>query len=89
MRTDDGKRPYVLVLVIAAVTVVLVAVLAAWTAWLGGGAWPPVLAPFAAVLAAPLAVLAWLLAAEGSGDWSQLPSGTEDQVAPHVGRAAA
>jgi uncharacterized membrane protein len=89
MRTDDGKRPYVLVLVIAAAVVVLVAGLAACTAWLGGGAWPLVLAPFAAVLAVPLTVLAWLLAAEDGGDWSQLPSGTEDQVIPHVGRAAA
>lgn len=90
MRTDDGKRPYVLVLVIAAVAVVLVAVLAAWTAWLGGGtAWPLVLAPFAVVLAVPLTVLAWLLAAEDGDDWSQLPSGTDDRVIPHVGRTAA
>jgi hypothetical protein len=55
MRTDDGKRPSVLVLVIAAaVAVVLVAAVTAWTAWLGGAAaWPLVLAPLAVVLAVP------------------------------------
>ena len=90
MRTDDGKRPYVLVLVIAAAAVVLVAALAAWTGRLGGGtAWPLVLAPFAVVLAAPLAVLVWLLAAEDGDDRSQLPSATDDQVTFHPTRTAA
>ncbi len=47
------------------------------------------LAPFAAVLAVPLTVLAWLLAAGDGDDWSQLPSGTDDRVIPHVGRTVA
>jgi hypothetical protein len=90
MPIDDDKRLSEVLLVGAALAVVLVAALAAWTAWLGGGAaWPLVLAPFAVVLAVPLTVLAWLLAAEDGGDWSQLPSGTDDRVIPHVGRAAA
>jgi hypothetical protein len=90
MPIDDDKRLSEVLLVGAALAVVLVAVLAAWTAWLGGGAaWPLVLAPFAVVLAVPLALLAWLWATEDGDEWSRLPSGADDQVAPHTTRTAA
>jgi putative ABC transport system permease protein len=64
----------------AAVAVGLLAALTAWAAQLGGGAWLPVLMPFALVLTVPVTALAWLHRGENadgrfpaSGDPDQRP----------------
>jgi uncharacterized membrane protein YfcA len=53
MPGNDDKRLSAALLAGAVLAVALVAALTAWTAQLGGGAWLPVLAPFALVLAVP------------------------------------
>jgi putative ABC transport system permease protein len=72
--THRSKQLYTVLLGSAAVAVALTAALTAWAAQLGGGAWPAVLAPFALVLAAPLAAVVWLHGAEHAGEPAQPPS---------------
>jgi len=72
---NHGKRVDAVLLGGAAVAVALVAALTAWAAQLGGGAWLPVLAPFALVLTIPLAALAWLHSGENIDEQAQAPSG--------------
>jgi putative ABC transport system permease protein len=71
----------------AAVAVGLLAALTAWAAQLGGGAWLPVLVPFALVLTVPLAALTWLHRGEttaeriqASGDPDQRPGSLVDRA---------
>jgi putative ABC transport system permease protein len=71
----------------AAVAVGLLAALTARAAQLGGGAWLPVLAPFALALAVPLTALAWLHRGENtdervqaSGDPDQRPGSLVDRA---------
>lgn len=78
-----GKRVYAALLGGAAVAVALVAALTAWAAQLGSGAWLPVLAPFALVLAVPLATLAWLHSAD-TGEGFQAPSGPDHEPASRL-----
>jgi hypothetical protein len=63
---NDGNRLYAALLLGAGLAVILVAALTAWAAHLGGAAWPPVLVPFAAVLAVPMTALAWPRHADGN-----------------------
>ncbi|HET7516963.1 MAG TPA: ABC transporter permease [Actinomycetes bacterium] len=71
----------------SAVAVGLLAALTARAAQLGGGAWLPVLAPFALVVTVPLAALAWLHHGENtdervqaSGDPDQRPGSLVDRA---------
>jgi hypothetical protein len=67
-----------------------VAALTAWAAQLGGGAWLPMLAPFALVLAVPLAALAWLHRAGTDTDQLvQTPSGPDHEPASRLDRKLA
>jgi fatty acid desaturase len=68
MSRIDDKRLCAALLVAATLAVTLIAGLTAWAAWLGGGAWLRVLAPFALVLLAPVAMLLWLLNADTDAD---------------------
>jgi hypothetical protein len=56
MSGTHDQRVDAALLVGAAVTVALIAALAAWATQLGGGAWPPVLVPFAVALLVPVAL---------------------------------
>jgi putative ABC transport system permease protein len=81
---------YAALLVGAAVAVALVAALAAWATQLGGGAWPPVLIPFAVAFLVPLAALVWLLTAEDADEPSQAPGRPGQRPIPllhRVGRS--
>ncbi len=84
--TNHSKQMYTMLLGSAAVAVVLVAALTAWAAQLGGGAWLPVLAPFALVLAVPFAALAWLYRAEDASEPAQASSSPGKQSSPLWGR---
>jgi hypothetical protein len=79
-RSGNNRRLYGALLGGAAVAVALVAALTAWAAQLGGGAWLPVLAPFALVLTVPLAALARLPRGESTDERFQA-SGDPDQRA--------
>jgi len=85
MPGNDDKRLYAALLVGAGLAVALVAALTAWAAQLGGGAWLPALAPFALVLAVPLATLAWLHSAD-TGERFQAPSGPDHEPASRLDR---
>jgi putative ABC transport system permease protein len=83
---NRGKRVYAALLGGAAVAVALVAALTVWAARLGGGAWLPVLAPFALVLTVPLAALAWLHNGERTDELFQVPGGPQQRANPLSGR---
>ena len=85
MPADHGRRVYAALLGGAAVAVALVAALTAWAAQLGG-AWLPVLAPFALVLTVPLAALAWLHSGERTDELFQVPGGPDQRANPLSGR---
>jgi hypothetical protein len=96
---NDGNRLYAALLLGAGLAVTLVAALTAWAAHLGGAAWPPVLVPFAAVLAVPMTALAWPRHADGNdrtndaeasvgGGNEPVPHPAKDRVAPTTGTAA-
>ena len=61
---NHGRRVYAALLGGAAVSVALVAAVAAWAVRLGGGAWPWALLPFAVVWLVPVGALVWLRNAE-------------------------
>ncbi len=87
MPADHGRHVYAALLVGAAVAVALVAALAAWAAQLGGGAWPPVLIPFALAFLVPVAALAWLRTAEDADQLAQAPGGPGQRPIPLLDRA--
>jgi hypothetical protein len=68
MLHNHGTRLYTALLIGAALAVTLVAALTAWAAHLGDAAWLAVLVPFAVVLAAPMAALAWLRRTDGTDE---------------------
>jgi hypothetical protein len=70
----NDKHLYAALLVGAALAVSLVAALTAWAAQLGGGAWLPVLAPFAVVLLVPVAALARLRNAATDAEPPEAPA---------------
>jgi putative ABC transport system permease protein len=72
---DHDRRVYAVLLGGAAVAIALVAALTAWAARLGGGAWLPVLFPFAVVVLMPAAGLVWLRTAEDADEQAQAPRG--------------
>src|SRR5262245_30426983 len=74
MSANHDKRLYAALLVGAALAVALVAALTAWAAQLGGGAWLPVLAPFAVVLLVPVAALARLRSADTDAEPPEAPA---------------
>jgi putative ABC transport system permease protein len=82
-----GKRVDAGLLGGAAVAVAVVAALTAWAARLGGGAWLPVLGPFALVLATPLAALAWLHSGEHTDELVQVSGGPDQRPGSLVDRA--
>ena len=65
---SNDQRLCAVLLVAATLAVALIGGLAAWAAWLGGGAWLRVLAPFTLVLLVPVATLVWLLKADTDAD---------------------
>jgi putative ABC transport system permease protein len=67
-RFSNIRGAYMALLGGAAVAVGLLAALTAWAAQLGGGAWLPVLVPFALVLTVPLTALVWLHRGESTDD---------------------
>jgi putative ABC transport system permease protein len=71
----------------AAVAVGLLAALTAWAAQLGGGAWLPVLVPFALVLTVPLAALAWLHRGEHTDERVPAPGDPDQRPGSLVDRA--
>jgi MacB-like periplasmic core domain len=83
---NHGKRVDAGLLGGAAVAVALVAALTAWAVRLGGGAWLPVLAPFALVLTVPLATLAWLHSAKHTDELFQVPGARGQRPRPLLGR---
>jgi putative ABC transport system permease protein len=74
-RSSDISGVYMALLGGAELAVVLVAALTAWAAQLGGGAWLPVLVPFALVLTVPLGALAWLHRGETTAERVQASGG--------------
>jgi hypothetical protein len=82
MSANGNKRLYAALLAGAALAVVLVAALTAWAAQLGGGAWLPVLAPFAVVLLVPVAALARLHNAGTDAEPPEAPAGTGQMSVP-------
>jgi putative ABC transport system permease protein len=74
-RSGSNRRLHGALLGGAAVAVALVAALTAWAAQLGGGAWLPVLFPFAVVLLVPIAGLLWLRSVEDTDEQAQASSG--------------
>jgi hypothetical protein len=82
MFANDNKRLYAALLAGAALAVALVAALTAWAAQLGGGAWLPVLAPFAVVLLVPVVTLARLRNADTDAEPPEAPGGTGQDHAP-------
>ena len=72
---NHGRRVDAALLGGAAVAVALVAALTAWAAQLSGGAWLPVLFPFAVVLLVPIAGLLWLRSVEDTDEQAQASSG--------------
>jgi len=83
MPGNDDKCLDAALLVGAGLAVALVAVLTAWTAQLGSGAWRRCSPPFALVLAVPLATLAWLHSAD-TGEGFQAPSGPDPEPASRL-----
>ena len=71
----------------AAVAVGLLAALTAWAAQLGGGAWLPVLAPFALVLTVPLAALAWRHRGQNTAERFPASGGPDQRPGSLVDRA--
>jgi hypothetical protein len=85
-RSGNDRRLYGALLGGAAVAVALSAALTAWAAQLGGGAWLPVLAPFALALAVPLTALAWLRSAEDAGEPGQASSSASKRSSSRWGQ---
>jgi hypothetical protein len=81
MLHNHGTRLYTALLIGAALAVTLVAALTAWAAHLGDAAWLAVLVPFAVVLAAPIAALAWLRRTDGTDDAEASVGGGGEPVA--------
>jgi putative ABC transport system permease protein len=76
------RRLYAALLGRAAVAVALVAALTAWAAQLTGGAWLPVLLPFAVVWLVPVGALVWLRTAENADESAQAPNSPGQQPIP-------
>jgi hypothetical protein len=98
MPSNDDRRLSAVLLAGAALAVALIGALTAWTAELGGGAWLPVLLPFALVLAVLLVTLVWPRGADnGDDEQRQPPTGPDhrytlpidQQGAAHTSRRAA
>ncbi len=83
---NRGKRVSAALLGGAAVAVALVGALTAWAAQLGGGAWLPVLFPFAVVLLVPIAGLLLLRSVEDTDEQAQASSGPGLQPASRLDR---
>jgi hypothetical protein len=96
MLHNHGTRLYTALLIGAALAVTLVAALTAWAAHLGEAAWLAVLVPFAVVLAAPMAALAWLRRTDGTdhaevsvgGGGEPVAHPANQRVSPTTGTAA-
>jgi hypothetical protein len=87
--TNGVKHLYEALLISATAATTLVAALTAWAAQLGGGAWLPVLVPFALVLVAPLATLAWRRTDQGIEQPFQEPGRPAQEPTFHLDREKA